>query len=103
MAETNAHTEEPAGGKVMFPAFQKETFPSQLFWLAITFIVLYVVMARIALPQIGAIFQARCGRISGDLAEVERGLALGFGRLDQHGDVHTNGNIPLVALLGMLM
>jgi hypothetical protein len=88
MAETNAHTEVPAGGKVMFPPFQKETFPSQLFWLAITFIALYVVMARIALPQIGAIFQARRDRISGDLAEVERGLALGFGRLDQHGAVH---------------
>ena len=55
MAETNAHTEVPAGGKVMFPPFQKETFPSQLFRLAITFIALYVVMARIALPQIGAL------------------------------------------------
>ena len=71
MAETNAHTEVPAGGKVMFPPFQKDTFPSQLFWLAITFIALYVVMARIALPQIGAIFQARRDRISGDLAEAQ--------------------------------
>ncbi len=71
MAETNAHTEVPAGGKVMFPPFQKDTFPSQLFWLAITFIALYVVMARIALPRIGAIFQARRDRISGDLAEAQ--------------------------------
>jgi F-type H+-transporting ATPase subunit b len=71
MAETNAHTEVPAGGKVIFPPFQKDTFPSQLFWLAITFIALYVVMARIALPQIGAIFQARRDRISGDLAEAQ--------------------------------
>ena len=71
MAETNAHTEVPAGGKVMFPPFQKDTFPSQLFWLAITFIALYVVMAKIALPQIGAIFQARRDRISGDLAEAQ--------------------------------
>jgi F-type H+-transporting ATPase subunit b len=71
MAETNAHTEVPAGGKVMFPPFQKDTFPSQLFWLAITFIALYMVMARIALPQIGAIFQARRDRISGDLAEAQ--------------------------------
>src|SRR5260370_16821453 len=71
MAETNAHTEVPAGGKVMFPPFQKDTFPSQLFWLAITFIALYVVMARIALPQIGAIFQARRDRISGDLPEAQ--------------------------------
>ena len=72
MAETTAHTEVPAGGKEMFPPFQKETFPSQLFWLAITFIALYVVMARIALPQIGAIFQARRDRIGGDLAEAQK-------------------------------
>jgi len=72
MAETNAHTEVPAGGKDMFPPFQKETFPSQLFWLAITFTALYIVLARIALPQIGAIFQARHDRISGDLAEAEK-------------------------------
>ena len=75
MAETQTHTEVPAGGKEIFPPFQKETFPSQLFWLAITFVALYVVMARIALPQIGAIFQARRERISGDLAEAERTIA----------------------------
>jgi F-type H+-transporting ATPase subunit b len=72
MAETNAHTEVPAGGKEIFPPFQKETFPSQLFWLAITFIALYLIMARIALPRIGAIFGARRNRISGDLADAQR-------------------------------
>jgi F-type H+-transporting ATPase subunit b len=72
MAETETHTEVPPGGKEMFPPFQKETFPSQLFWLTITFIALYVVLARIALPQIGAIFQARRARISGDLAEAQK-------------------------------
>src|SRR5436309_3396883 len=71
MAET-AHTEAPAGAKEIFPPFQKETFPSQLFWLVVTFIALYVVMSRIALPQIGGIFQARRDRISGDLAEAQK-------------------------------
>jgi F-type H+-transporting ATPase subunit b len=71
MAETSAHTEVPAGGKPMFPPFQKETFPSQLFWLAITFVALYVVLARIALPQIGAIFQARRDSIDADLAQAQ--------------------------------
>ena len=72
MAETNAHTEVPEGGKEMFPPFQKETFPSQLFWLCITFIVLYFVLARVALPQIGSIFEARRARVSGDLAEAQK-------------------------------
>jgi F-type H+-transporting ATPase subunit b len=71
MAET-AHTEVPGGAKGVFPPFQKETFPSQLFWLALTFIALYLVMSRIALPQIGAIFQARRERIGGDLAEAQK-------------------------------
>jgi F-type H+-transporting ATPase subunit b len=71
MAETSAHTEVPAGGKAMFPPFQKETFPSQLFWLVITFVTLYVVMARVVLPQIGGIFQARRDRIGGDLDRAQ--------------------------------
>src|SRR5262249_13617588 len=71
MVET-AHTEVPGGAKGVFPPFQKETFPSQLFWLALTFIALYLVMSRIALPQIGAIFQARRERIGGDLAEAQK-------------------------------
>ena len=62
MAETNAHTEVPAGGKEMFPPFQRETFPSQLFWLGITFIILYLVLARVALPQATlARARASCG------------------------------------------
>jgi F-type H+-transporting ATPase subunit b len=72
MAETSAHTEVPAGGKPMFPPFQKETFPSQLFWLALTFTALYIVLAKVALPQIGTIFEARRDRIRGDLAEAQR-------------------------------
>src|SRR5205823_5265276 len=67
-----AHTEVPGGAKEIFPPFQKETFPSQLFWLALTFIALYLVMSRVALPQIGGIFQARRERIGGDLAEAQR-------------------------------
>src|SRR5580693_4727617 len=66
MAEPTAHTEAP-GGKTAFPPFQTQTFPSQLVWLAISFVLLYVLMAKIALPRIGAIFEERSKRISGDL------------------------------------
>jgi len=66
MAEPAAHTEAP-GGKVAFPPFQTQTFPSQLVWLAISFVLLYVLMSKIALPRIGAIFEERSRRISGDL------------------------------------
>jgi len=70
MAE-QAHTEVPEGHGG-FPPFQSETFPSQLFWLVVTFVILYAVMAKVALPRVGAIIEARRARIDGDLAEANR-------------------------------
>jgi len=73
MADTKSHTEVPSGGhKPGFPPFQRETFASQLVWFAIAFVVLYVLMSRLALPQIGGIFQARRQHIDDDLAEAQR-------------------------------
>jgi F-type H+-transporting ATPase subunit b len=71
MAEPTAHTEHPAGHST-FPPFQSEFFPSQLLWLAISFVLLYVLMSKIALPRIGAIMADRSKRISDDLAAAER-------------------------------
>ena len=66
---TNAHTEVP-GHKAPFPPFQKETFVSQLVWFVIAFIALYVLIKKLAIPQIGGIIEARTGKIEGDLAEA---------------------------------
>ena len=67
MAET-AHTEVP-GAHGGFPPFQKETFASQIFWLVIFFVALYLVISRIAVPRIGGILEQRTNRIEGDFAE----------------------------------
>ena len=73
MATTpTAHTETHGGAKPAFPPFQKETFASQLIWLAIFFIGLYLLMSRIALPRVGGIIAARSSQIEGDLAEANR-------------------------------
>jgi F-type H+-transporting ATPase subunit b len=73
MANETAHTEVPAGGHARpFPPFDKQTFPSQLLWLTLTFVALYLLMARIALPRIDSILERRRERISGDLAEAQR-------------------------------
>ena len=69
---TNAHTEVPGGPKGAFPPFNAATFASQLVWLAITFVFLYVVMSRVALPRVGGIIEARARRIAGDLADAEK-------------------------------
>jgi F-type H+-transporting ATPase subunit b len=71
MAETTAHTEAP-GEQHAFPPFESQHFPSQLFWLALTFILLYVLMSRIALPRIGGILENRSKHISSDLAAAQR-------------------------------
>ena len=71
MAETTAHTQEP-GGHGGFPPFDAQHFPSQLLWLAVTFVLLYVLMSRVALPRIGAIFAERSKRIADDLAAANR-------------------------------
>jgi F-type H+-transporting ATPase subunit b len=66
MAETTAHTEAPQGHGA-FPPFQAQHFPSQLVWLTLSFVLLYVLMSRLALPRIGAILAERSRRIADDL------------------------------------
>lgn len=67
---STASTEVPpeSGG---FPPFKTDTFPAQIFWLAVTFAVLFVVMWRVAVPGIGGTIGERKKRIAGDLAEAE--------------------------------
>ena len=68
---TTTHTEVPSShGKGVFPPFDPTTFPSQLVWLVLTFAILYALMAKVALPKIGAIIDDRQKRIADDVAEA---------------------------------
>jgi F-type H+-transporting ATPase subunit b len=69
---TNAKTEVPGQPKAPFPPFQGETFPSQLFWLVICFVALYVLLSRVALPRLGRVIADRQERIVGDLETANR-------------------------------
>ncbi len=55
------------------PQFDPASFASQLFWLAITFIVLYWVVSKLAIPRIGEVLDQRARVIQEDL---DRALAL---------------------------
>jgi F-type H+-transporting ATPase subunit b len=69
---TSAHTEVPGGPKGPFPPFNKEYFASQIFWFVLFFVALYMIIARLAIPQIGGIMEARARRVADDLAEANR-------------------------------
>jgi F-type H+-transporting ATPase subunit b len=56
----------------MFPPFDAHSFPSQLFWLIVTFVVLYVIMAKWALPQVARVIEGRQKRIADDIGEAGR-------------------------------
>jgi F-type H+-transporting ATPase subunit b len=71
VAAPAASTEVPSG-QHGFPPFETENFPSQLVWLAVTFVLLYVLMAKVALPRIGSILAERSKRIDDDIAEAGR-------------------------------
>ncbi len=68
---TTAHTSAD-GAKAPFPPFESHTFASQLVWLAITFVALYLIVSRLALPRVGGIIATRENAIAGDLAAAQR-------------------------------
>jgi len=49
------------------PQFDVTTFSPQIIWLVISFLVLYFLMAKVALPRIGGILEERQARIDNNL------------------------------------
>lgn len=62
--------EEP-GTSAGMPQLDFSTFPNQILWLAVTLVVLYLILSRVALPRIGSVLAERAGTISNDIAAAE--------------------------------
>lgn len=58
---------EHGGG---LPQLDATTFPSQIFWLIVSFLTLYWLFSRKALPRVSDILEARQTRISNDLDQA---------------------------------
>ena len=73
-AATTETTEVPhkEGG---FPPFDTSTFPTQFFWLAVTFVFLFVVLWRVAGPKINTAITGRRNTINGAIAEATKARA----------------------------
>lgn len=57
------HAAEPQG----LPQFDSSSFASQLFWLVLTFVFLYVYFSKVALPKLGQVLEERRDKIANDL------------------------------------
>lgn len=53
------------------PQFDPSSFASQVFWLAVTFIALYVVMRGVVVPRISEVLETRRRRIETNLEKAE--------------------------------
>ena len=54
------------------PQLDTATFASQLFWLLLSFVVLFWVMWKIVIPRIADVLQDRQERIDDDLEKAEK-------------------------------
>ena len=52
------------------PQLEVSTFVPQLFWLAVTFGLLFLLMAKVGLPRVGGLIEARRHRVDDDLARA---------------------------------
>ena len=55
------------------PQLDISTYPAQIAWLLVTFIVLYLLMSKVVLPLISGVMQSRCDKID-DLVERAQGF-----------------------------
>jgi len=53
------------------PQLDVSTFSSQIVWLTITFVALYVLMSKVALPRIGEVLEERQNKIDDNIAKAE--------------------------------
>ena len=53
------------------PQLDVQTYASQIFWLIVSFIVLYFLVAKVAMPRISEVLEERQERIEDDLDKAE--------------------------------
>jgi len=65
-------SQPPPGGNGGFPPFDTSTYPSQVFWLTITFVILLAFLWRFVVPRIGGTIAERRQKIAQEIAQAEQ-------------------------------
>lgn len=68
-AAEKGHGEGGGGGGM--PQLNPDSFASQIFWLALTFILFFLIAWRVALPKIGRVLEDRRERIDRDVSKAQ--------------------------------
>ena len=58
------------------PQMDISTFPSQIFWLVVTFSILYIFMWKFVIPKLRTTIEERRDKISNDINEVCNSLSI---------------------------
>ena len=66
--DEHADSHGDSGG---LPQLDFSTWPTQIFWLVVSFGLAYILMWRVALPRIGSVLEERHNRIQGDLKRAK--------------------------------
>jgi len=68
----NFDVESVATEKAGLPQFDITTFSSQIFWLAVMFVILYIYFAKSALPKLSSAIENRHATIKADLEQADK-------------------------------
>ena len=68
---TVEHAQAESAGLPQLAVFEDGSFTNQIAWLVLTFLVLYIVVSRIALPKLSALIEDRETRLQDDLGKAE--------------------------------
>ncbi len=62
--------EQVVEASVGMPQLDFATFPNQIFWLVVSIIVLYFIVAKVALPRIGSVIEDRHNAVANDIEQA---------------------------------
>ena len=66
-----AHAAGDKESKGGLPQLDLTTWPTQIFWLVVTFVIAYILMSRLVTPKIGAVLENRASKIAADLESAK--------------------------------